>query len=45
MRSRLIVATTIALALTLTPVAAQWPRHVDTIVDERVDVERRKFLE
>jgi hypothetical protein len=32
MRSRLLFATALAVALTLTPVAAQWPRHVDTKV-------------
>jgi hypothetical protein len=37
MRSRLLFATALALALTLTSVAAQWPRHVDKKVPLKAD--------
>jgi hypothetical protein len=37
MRSRLLYATAFAVALTLTPVAAQWPRHVDKKVPLKAD--------
>jgi hypothetical protein len=37
MRSRLIFATAFAVALALTPVAAQWPRHVDKKVPLKAD--------
>jgi hypothetical protein len=37
MRSRLLFATAFAVALALTPVAAQWPRHVDKKVPLKAD--------
>jgi hypothetical protein len=37
MGSRLLFATAFAVALTLTPVAAQWPRHVDKKVPLKAD--------